>query len=287
MEHVPVLLREVVSHLGLRPDDDAIDCTFGSGGYTCAMLRETAPDGRVLAIDRDPSVRGASIDERVVLVHGSFQDIDTTAAETGFLAPRAIVADLGLSSPQLADPDRGFSFQHDGPLDMRFDPTSDQPTAASLIATLPKEHLERIIREYGEERHARAIAAAIVDRRARKPLTTTGDLADCIVAILPKRGKVHPATRTFQALRIAVNDELATIRLSIPKMLALVAPGGRVAIVSFHSLEDRIVKQEFQGAEERGWGTRITKKPVTPSSEELESNPRSRSAKLRVIARRT
>ncbi|MDO8425680.1 MAG: 16S rRNA (cytosine(1402)-N(4))-methyltransferase RsmH [bacterium] len=283
--HVPVLLTEVMAQLALRPGDDAIDCTFGAGGYSRAMLAAIAPDGKVLALDHDPAVRAASVDDRLLFVHGSFKDITAIAGTYGFHAPRAIVADLGFSSLQLGDSNRGFSFQHDGPLDMRFDPTSAHLTAAELLATLPTNELERIIREYGEERHARAIANAIGAQRKRHPLTTTGALADLIAQTLPRRGRIHPATRTFQALRIAVNDELGVLRSAIPQMLNLVVPGGCVAIVSFHSLEDRIVKQEFRAVVARGWGERITKKPIVPSAEELAANPRSRSAKLRVVQR--
>lgn len=285
--HEPVMLNEVLTHVALRPGDDVIDCTYGGGGYTAAMLAATAPDGRVLAIDRDQSVKAAEVTERLVLVHGSFGDIGVIAGRLGFRSPRAIVADLGLSSLQLADADRGFSFAGDGSLDMRFDAASDDPTAADIVAKHSGEDLERIIREYGEERHARAIAQAIVVARKEHPITTTGQLAAIIAERIPRRGsRIHPATRTFQALRIAVNDELGTLQWAIPQMLELVASGGRIAIVSFHSLEDRIVKRAFRDAEQRGWGTVVTKKPIVPTDEEIRSNPRSRSAKLRVIERR-
>lgn len=285
-QHIPVLLAEVIAHLALRPGDAAVDCTYGGGGYTAAMLRETAPDGRVLAIDLDPHVAAASVSERVMLVHGSFGEIAALASRSGFRGVRAIVADLGLSSLQLADPARGFSFQGEGPLDMRFDPTSGAPSAADLLADLPQHELERIIRMYGEERNARAIAAAVVAQRGRTRIRTTAQLAAFVAAVLPRRGsRIHPATRTFQALRIAVNDELGTLERAIPQMLEVVAPGGRVAIVSFHSLEDRIVKRSFRNAAAAHEGSVVTAKPIVPTEGETAGNPRSRSAKLRVFER--
>ena len=299
--HVPVLLDEVITGLALRTGDDAIDCTFGGGGYTRAMLDATAPDGRVLALDRDPdAIERAKVSTwvrtagaRLILVHANFRDIAGVAASQGIAHPRGIVADLGLSSTQLASSDRGFSFQTSGPLDMRFsakggsasggDPTEDGETAADIIRTRSPQELERIFRMYGEEHAAGPIARAIVAERRRRPITTTVALAEIIGRAIRRRGRIHPATRVFQALRIAVNDELAALDTAIPQMLNLLCSGGRLAIVSFHSLEDRIVKRRFLTAERLGTGRILTKRPLRPTDEEIASNPRSRSAKLRVI----
>ncbi|MFH1430287.1 MAG: 16S rRNA (cytosine(1402)-N(4))-methyltransferase RsmH [Candidatus Uhrbacteria bacterium] len=287
MTHVPVLLQEVIDGLALRPGDDAIDCTYGCGGYTNAMLAASAPDGRVLGIDRDTSVHAASVDQRLVLVHANFDHIGALAAAYGYVTPRAIVADLGFSSLQVFEPSRGFSFQHDGPLDMRYNTTGNEQTAADLIANLPMIEIERIIRLYGEDRHARVIAAVIIEERRHRRIETTQQLVDVIQRALPKRGRIHPATRTFQALRIAVNDELGALERAIPQMIELVQEGGRIAIVSFHSLEDRIVKQVFRAAEDQRCGVRITKRPLQPSEQEIEHNPRSRSAKLRIFEKQS
>ncbi len=206
-------------------------------------------------------------------------------AKTEYVRPRAIVADLGFSSLQLGASDRGFSFTTDGPLDMRFDPTSSTPTAAMLLQESTRTDIEQMLRRYGEEPAAARIASAIVDERRRRPIQTTEQLAAIVERVIPRHGRVHPATRTFQALRIAVNDELGALADVMPQMLDLVRAGGRIAIVSFHSLEDRIVKQQFRAAERQGIGRILTKRPLRPTTAEIERNPRSRSAKLRVIER--
>lgn len=292
--HTPVMLEEVLHSLALRPGDEAVDCTFGGGGYTSELLRTVAPNGRVLALDVDPDAvaRGRAREwgkdaARLTIVHANFVDVRTVAIAQGFCAPRGIVADLGWSSLQLAAPNRGFSFSEESPLDMRFDPTSGAPTAADILATASEEELERIIRTYGEEPAARRIAAAVIAKRRQQPITTTGELIELIAGVMRWRGRIHPATRTFQALRIAVNDELRVLDRAIPEMLTLVAPRGRIAIVSFHSLEDRIVKRAFRAASAKGIAKIMTKKPLRPSTAEVERNPRSRSAKLRVIERMT
>jgi 16S rRNA (cytosine1402-N4)-methyltransferase len=289
--HVPVLLREVMEMLDVQAGDSIIDATLGGGGYTNALLTAVAPHGRVLALDCDPGAieRVRSFDwaieagARLQLEHGSFGDVQHIVEAQNFPSPAAIVADLGWSSLQLADSRRGFSFQDDGPLDMRLDPTSEHPTAAQLLKMQSEQELETMIRTLGEERHAPRIARAIVSKRQSAPIVTTKALADLITEATPRRGKIHPATRTFQALRIAVNDELGVLQQAIPEMLSVVRSGGRIAIVSFHSLEDRIVKRIFRSAEERGIGTRVTKRPLRPSGEEITNNPRSRSARLRVF----
>lgn len=287
------MLREVMEILALRPEDDAIDCTFGGGGYTRAMCDATAPNGRILALDCDPDVveRGRALPwvmeagKRLELVHENFRNLNTVAERHGMTHPRAIVADLGLSSDQLGQSHRGFSFLHDGLLDMRCDPTSDAPTAADLLARVKRTVLERILRTYGEERAAARIAEAIVAARRRQPIRTVQDLVGIIATVIRRHGHLHPATKTFQALRIVVNDELGVLASAIPQMLDRVAPGGRIAIVSFHSLEDRIVKQQFRAAAQQGIGRLCTTRPLRPSQDEVRQNPKSRSAKLRAIER--
>ena len=291
--HIPVMLQEVMESLALRSGDTAIDCTFGGGGYTQAMLDAVGVSGRVLAIDRDPAAIEAARSfpwvaargHQVTLVHADFRTLAAVAAQVGWVHPRAIVADLGFSSLQLGASHRGFSFIIDGPLDMRFDPTSSTPTAAMLLQESTRTDIEQMLRRYGEEPAAARIASAIIDGRRHRPIQTTSELAAIVERVVPRRGRVHPATRTFQALRIAVNDELGALADAIPQMLDLVHVGGRTAIVSFHSLEDRIVKQRFRTAERQGIGRILTKRPIRPTSAEVERNPRSRSAKLRVFER--
>lgn len=294
-DHVPVMLSEVLRHLALRPGDHAIDCTFGGGGYTLAMLEATAPDGSVLAIDRDSAAIAAAqrlewvraAGNRLTFVQSDFRDIARVAARQGRVLVRGVVADLGLSSIQLADSDRGFSFQATGPLDMRFDPTSEGETAADILRTRSPRELERIFRTYGEEFAAGSIARAIVEERRRRPITTTTDLVALIERTVRRYERIHPATRVFQALRIAVNDELAALDAATPQMFDLLESGGRLAIVTFHSLEDRIVKRRFRRLADQRRGSLVTRRPVRPSVEEVVRNPRSRSAKLRVIERST
>ncbi|MBI4449554.1 16S rRNA (cytosine(1402)-N(4))-methyltransferase RsmH [Candidatus Uhrbacteria bacterium] len=291
--HTPVLLREAMEHLALRPGDTAIDCTLGGGGYTNAMLEEVGDRGHVCAIDRDPTAIAAAQllpwatarAKQITFIHSDFRDLVTIAAQAACAHPRAIVADLGFSSLQLGASNRGFSFTTDGPLDMRLDPTSEQATAAAVLQGSTRKEIEHMLRTYGEEPAAARLAQAMVDQRKRKPIRTTHELAALIERVIPRRGRIHPATRTFQALRIAVNDELGALTDVIPQMLNVVDVGGRIAIVSFHSLEDRIVKQRFRAAERQGIGRMLTKRPLQPTASEVERNPRSRSAKLRVIER--
>jgi 16S rRNA (cytosine1402-N4)-methyltransferase len=255
-----------------------------------------------LGLDADPEAlkvagqRLAGFSDRVIFANANFDALETVAHAHGFDRVDGILLDLGLSSMQLADPTRGFSFQVDGPLDMRFDPQQSR-TAADLVNTLPADELAGILWRYGEERQSRRIARAIV---AARPVHTTRELATIIERSMPRRGKVHPATRTFQALRIATNNELGALERALPQAISLLKPDGRLAVVSFHSLEDRIVKQFFREAE-RGCicppdlpacvcGHEptlrvLTRKPITPLAAEMERNPRSRSAKLRVAAR--
>lgn len=298
--HIPVLFQVILSALAPQPGGRFIDATVGAGGHAAGLLAATAPDGRLLGLDRDPAAlavarqRLSVYGERASLVLGTFADLAAIAQAQGFVAVDGVLFDLGLSSLHLADPSRGFSFQAEGPLDMRFDPTQDL-TAADLVNNLSMNDLAELLYQYGEERESRRIARAIVHAR---PLRTTRQLAEVVArAVGGRRGRIHPATRTFQALRIAVNDELRQLEAALPQAVALLRPGGRLAVITFHSLEDRIVK-DFLRRESRDCicppglpvcvcGHRanlrlITRKPITPSAEEVQANPRSRSAKLRV-----
>lgn len=302
-QHIPVLLDEVLSELQIQPGTKAIDATLGNGGHTSALLACSAPDGQVLALDADSEaldrVRPQLPQEieagRLTLVHANFGELAPVAAQHGFEPVDAILLDLGVSSPQLDTPERGFSFMHDGPLDMRLDATRGI-SAADIVNTWEQQEIADIIYQYGEERQSRRIARRIVENR---PFSSTKALADVVASAVGGRRKsrIHPATRTFQALRIAVNAELEMLERVLPQCLQLLRPGGRIAVISFHSLEDRIVKQWMNheassrisdpmhpmGGYERTPTLRtITKKPITPSAAEIEQNPRSRSAKLRI-----
>jgi 16S rRNA (cytosine1402-N4)-methyltransferase len=266
-----------------RPAGRFIDATLGAGGHTRMLLEQTAPDGRVLAIDQDESaLRGAlealeSFGSRLVTAHSNFRDVASVAEEYGFVGADGILADIGISSMMVDDPSRGFSFMREGPLDMRMD-RNQELTAAEVVNGFGERELADILYNYGEERRSRAIARSIV--RAR-PLRLTTDLARAVERVMgrPRYGKIHPATRTFQALRIYVNDELKSLETFIDASMTVVRSGGRLVIVTFHSLEDRIVKNKFRAPAVPG--RVLTKKVVTGTEEELRRNPRARSAKLR------
>jgi 16S rRNA (cytosine1402-N4)-methyltransferase len=285
------MLDEVVEWLAPREGSVLVDGTAGAGGHAAALARRVGATGRVIGFDRDPAMlelAGAATEGLPVqLVHAPYSAMREELARLG-IAPGTVdgvVLDLGLSSDQLAWRDRGFSFGSDGPLDMRFDPTSDLPTAAELLAETSAEELADAIYQYGEERFSRRIARRIVETRDASPLTTTGQLADLVRRCIPgklRHGPIDPATRVFQALRILVNDELGHLDAILAELPAILAPGGRAAIISFHSLEDRRVKWAFRG--DARW-TVLTKKPVTAAAEETAVNPRARSAKLRVAER--
>lgn len=314
--HIPVLLQEVLAHLSPAPDGLYIDATAGAGGHSLAILdastapsdqaRSTGPTsgagGRLLSLDADPTAvhrvrqRLARYGQRSVVVHANYGHLTEIAAQQGFCPVDGILMDLGLSSDQLGDSSRGFSLMVDGPLDMRFDPGTEV-TAAELVNTLDERQLADLIYRYGEERLARRFARAIV---AARPISTTTELATVIQRASGRRGRLHPATRTFQALRIAVNRELQILEDALPEAVSLLRPGGRLLVISFHSLEDRLVKhfmlREAQDCicppevlvcqcQHRARLKLITRKPVQPSAQEIERNPRSRSAKLRVAER--
>jgi 16S rRNA (cytosine1402-N4)-methyltransferase len=288
--HTPVLLKETIAFLDLQAGDSVIDCTLGGGGHASAILEATAPNGRLLGIEWDRRTLEETrktlerFGSRAMLVHGSYRDLDRLARSYAFPLVSGILFDLGYSSFQIDDPERGFSFRHDAPLDMRFN-DENELTAFDVVNSWSKDELVRILRDYGEERAAGRIAVAIVKERERAPISSTKQLAMVVMkAKSGPRPKTHPATQAFQAIRIAVNDELGNVREALPKAVDLLEEGGRIAIITFHSLEDRIVKHFFQ---ERSDLRIITERPVPPGEHEIESNPRSRSAKLRVAVKTT
>jgi len=293
-EHVAVMAAEVLDALAPRQGGRYIDGTVGGGGHSVGLLEASAPDGRVLGLDADPSaIAGAeaklnAYGARVTLVRSNFRAIRDVANAHGFAPCDGVVLDLGLSSDQLAAPERGFSFQGDSPLDMRFDPTSG-PTAADLLNGATEAELADIFYTYGEERRSRRLARAVVEQRLRRPFARTGHLLEAVESALGgRRGRLHPATRAFQALRIAVNDELGALRAGLAGALEVLAHGGRLAVISFHSLEDRIVKQFIRAhsiGSEQPRVRALTRKPLVPRPLERASNRRSRSAKLRVAER--
>jgi 16S rRNA (cytosine1402-N4)-methyltransferase len=289
--HEPVLRREVLALLAPQPGHAVVDCTAGGGGHAEALLEATAPDGPLLGIDRDPAAlrvageRLARFGPRVRLVEGDYADLGRHLQAAGFPPPRAVLADCGLSTLQLDDPTRGFSLLRDGPLDMRFS-LQASVTAADLVNGEREESLADLFYQLGEERSSRRIARRIVERRTARPFETTTDLADTVARAVGGRwGRIHPATRVFQALRIAVNGELESLDRLLEMAPSVLMPGTRLAIIAFHSLEDRRVKRSFRAGSEAGTWRLVTKKPVSPSRAEELENPRSRSAKLRVVER--
>jgi 16S rRNA (cytosine1402-N4)-methyltransferase len=319
--HLPVLVEEVVRMLAPRPGSLLIDATLGGGGHTERILEAASPDGRVLGLDADPAAiaragtRLARFGDRVVLRRTNFRDLAAVAPPAGFATVDGVLLDLGLSSHQLADRDRGFGFRTGGPLDMRFDPTSGGPLdmrfdptsgepAAALVARLSEDELTTLLRDFGEEPHARRVARAIVNARRTAPIDTAERLAEVVAAAIPRRPgpplRIHPATRTFQALRIAVNDELGALATVLPAAVQLLRPGGRLVVLAYHSLEDRIVKR-FVAAERRGCVCPpsfpvcrcgrlptllpVGRQPTVPTEAEVAANPRARSAHLRAAER--
>ena len=304
LTHKPVLLNECLEGLNIRPDGIYVDGTLGRAGHSREIARRLTT-GRLIAIDRDQAALEAAPErleshlDKVTLIHGNFGDVAAILRGLNIPAVDGMLFDLGVSSPQLDDGSRGFSYQHDAPLDMRMDQSAPL-TAFDVVNGWSQEELRRILWQYGEERYSGPIAAAIVRAREQAPIQTTGQLADLIRGAMPakaRREKQHPAKRSFQAIRIAVNDELGEVERMLDTALNLLRPGGRIAVISFHSLEDRIVKTSLAGFA-RGCTCPpdfpvcvcgktpdirlVNKKPILPSAQELEENPRSRSAKLRV-----
>ncbi|NLW16964.1 MAG: 16S rRNA (cytosine(1402)-N(4))-methyltransferase RsmH [Firmicutes bacterium] len=305
-KHEPVLMTETLQLLAPRPGEIAVDCTLGGGGHTRAIWSEKHGVGRLIAIDQDLTAINhakAHLPPEITVVHDNFRNLRSILLALEIPQVNRILFDLGVSSPQLDEAERGFSYQQDALLDMRMNPQSEI-TAAQLVNKLSEEELARIIWEFGEERWAKRIAKFVVDYRNQQgPITTTGQLVDIIKGAIPagaRRTGPHPAKRTFQALRIAVNDELEHLSSALEAAIEVLAPGGRIAVITFHSLEDRIVKNIFRQrekgcvcpphlpvcvCEQEPTLKVITRKPVIPTKEEKERNPRSRSAKLRVAER--
>ncbi len=308
LSHRPVLLRECLDLLSVPRGGVAIDCTVGGGGHTRALLEAVGPSGRVVGLDRDAESLERAADalrdfeNRFLPVHADYRDLSGIAAERGLERVDAVLADFGFSSLQMDDPGRGFSFSADGPLDMRLD-RSRGKTAADLLAACDEAELTRLLRQYGEEPRAPRLARAILRARSREPIRTTKQLAHIVEAALPRAGsgRIHPATRTFQALRIAVNDELEGLERFVEEACRLLVKGGRAAFIAFHSLEDRKVKQTLVRLVPHclcppslprcvcgtpGIVDLVNRKAVRPSEAELRANPRARSARLRAARRR-
>ncbi len=305
--HVPVLVKEVVEGLSTLRQGTFVDCTLGLGGHARSLLEKLGSSSRLIGIDADAEAlekaRHALADweERVILIRDNFRNLGKILHGLGVEEVDGILFDLGMSSAQVDSPLRGFSFNREGPLDMRFDGRQSL-TAAEIVNRYAEKEIMRIIREFGEERFPGRIASAIVRRRRESPISSTGELAELIERVLGRRrGGIHPATRTFQALRIAVNQELESLREALPQSIMALKPGGRLLVISYQSLDDRVVKQTFREFEKGcicppsvpecrcGRVSEVeilTRKPIRPSMEEVQRNPRSRSAKMRICQRR-
>ena len=303
--HIPVLFNETIDSLRVKPDGIYVDCTAGGGGHAAAVLERLSPEGRLIAIDRDPdaiaNLKEKFRDEpRLTLVHGNFADVEEIVREAGVCGADGVLADLGVSSYQLDTPERGFSFHSDAPLDMRM--SKEGRSARDVVNGCTEAELRRILYAYGEEKFAPSIAKRIVEERAKKPIETTFELAEIVKSGIPARARReggHPARRSFQAIRIEVNGELQHLEQSVEAMFSVLNVGGGLSVITFHSLEDRAVKLTFRklcegctcppsfpvcvcGKTPRG---KLAGKPVVPSEEELAENPRARSARLRSIER--
>ena len=307
MEHLSVLFEESLSGLNIKPDGFYIDCTFGRGGHSRGILSRLGPSGRLLAFDRDLTAINSIYadelrkDERFFLHHGCFSDLEVVVTEQGWQGKvDGVLMDLGVSSPQLDDSERGFSFMREGPLDMRMD-DSQGMSAAQWLQQVDEQYLIKVLLEYGEERFARRIAKAVVEKRAESPILTTLELAKLIESVVPKREKhKHPATRSFQAIRIEINNELEEIKSGLQQALNILAPHGRMVVISFHSLEDRIVKRFIRNESGRKFNPgrlpvkevdieqgllKKLGKAIKAGKVELQQNPRARSAVLRIAER--
>ncbi|HWR59671.1 MAG TPA: 16S rRNA (cytosine(1402)-N(4))-methyltransferase RsmH [Thermodesulfovibrionales bacterium] len=282
--HLPVMVREVLELLSIRPGGTYVDATVGLGGHAAEILKAVGPDGRLIGIDRDDEAlkKAGEIlsNDRVVLRKGRFSDLESILLSAHAGEVNGVLFDFGVSMMQFKDMGRGFSFNSDEALDMRMD--KSQPlTAEYIVNTYPEKELERILREYGEEGYARKIAKAITMYRMKNRIHNCRELADVVSAVCRRKGRHHPATKTFQALRIAVNDELNEIMGGLEASMGVLKRGGRLCAISYHSLEDRVVKNYIRTAAGKGLVTAITKKPLVPSYEERKNNPSARSAKLR------
>jgi len=300
-EHHPVLLAEVIQALNIEPNGKYIDCTFGRGGHSQEILKNLGSNGKLLALDQDLQAiefgkEKFSNESRIILKHINFSQIVEVAQQNNFAQQvNGIFFDLGVSSPQLDNPERGFSFMHDGPLDMRMN-TAEGLNAAQWLEKVSANELERVLKEFGQERYSRRIAKAVIERREQKPITTTKELADLILSVLGRsREQKHPATRTFQAIRIFINKELESLSAALEACLGLLANSGRLLVITFHSLEDQLVKnllhnythsnlpRKLPVAEQHEIKLRRVCKAIKPSEDEVNENIRSRSAKLHVL----
>lgn len=303
--HIPVLLKESIDLLNFRAGMRVIDCTLGLGGHSLEILKRIGPKGKLMAFEQDgTNLKIAkqnlrAFDSQIIYIHDNFELLAKKVKQHNFKPVKAILFDLGLSSPHLDNPERGFSFMREGPLDMRFDPRQNL-TAEKIVNSASEQELTDILRCYGEEKQARAIARAIVNTRGKKPIKTTVELAEIVSQAIRRGKKIHPATLTFQALRIAVNRELEVLESALGQAIKILAPHGRIAVIAYHSLEDRIVKNKFRYHTQECICPKelplcqcnfkktlylITKKPIIPSGIEVLANPRSRSGKLRVACR--
>jgi len=302
--HEPVMLKEVLDFLQPQSGKTYIDCTVGGGGHALEIVKRILPDGRLIGLDRDEEALIAAAEclseyrENVILEKANYADLEAVMERLGVRSADGALLDLGVSSRQLESPERGFSFRHDSDLDMRMD-RSDRVTAKEIVNAWSERRLSEVIWTYGEERWAKRIAKFIVERRSRRPIRTTRELAEIILAAVPagaRTERIHPATKSFQAIRIAVNREIESLQAGLDAGISLLAPGGRVCVLSYHSLEDRVVKETFarhagrctcpSGLPICVCGAKksiriLTKRPLTPTDEEVRVNPRSRSAKLR------
>jgi 16S rRNA (cytosine1402-N4)-methyltransferase len=286
--HTPVLLKEAIEYLNPQPNENFIDATIGEGGHTSAILEKNEPAGKILGIEVDPILYQKTKNimqntERLILVNDSYVNIEKIVKEKQFQPVNGILFDLGMCSWQIDESKRGFSYLKDGPLDMRFSPKNTL-TAAEIVNFWKIEDLERILKEYGEEKYAKRIALAMKEDRRKKRIIGTQELVEILKKSLPKNYdnyRLHPAARTFQALRIAVNNELENLRMGLTLALKILSPQGRIIVISFHSLEDRIVKIFFRDNAKQNTLKILTKKPIISSQEEIKNNIRSRSAKLR------
>lgn len=296
--HIPVLVDEVIQYLDPKSNENFVDATIDGGGHTMAILEKNKPEGKVLGIDLDKTllenlkfkIKNLHLENRVILVQGNFKNLKEIIKNT---CPdwnqkvNGVLFDLGMSSWQLEESGKGFSFKRNEPLDMRFD-SSQELTAKDIVNYWPEYEIEKILREYSEERYARKIAKEIVSERQKKPIFTTFELVEVIKKAVPRnyeRGRIHPATRTFQALRIATNQELENLRLVLPQAMEVLKENGRIVVISFHSLEDRIVKNFFREKAKEEKLKILTKKPVRANEEEIQKNPRAHSAKLRAAVK--
>ncbi len=290
--HIPVLQKEVLQYLDPKPSDNFIDATVGEGGHAISILEKNGPEGKLLGIDLDSQQVNSSknylsdFEKRIILVNDSYVNLKEIVERENFKSVHGILLDLGMSSWQLEKSGKGFSFLKDEALDMRYS-LQNTLTAEKVINEYPEKEIEKILIEYGEEKFARQITMKIVQERTKKEIKSTFELRDIIKkATSNRRGNIHLATRTFQALRIEVNGELANVKKVLPQAIAVLAPGGRLAVISFHSLEDRIVKNFFKGESEKGIVKVLTKKPIVAGYDEVVANPRARSAKLRAIVKK-